>query len=77
MPSTPVACSPQATLNLIKHQQKPALIANRAEALEEFRTRNMESPLALDRLDKDRDRIFIHGGTNGIEITKWQVAEPL
>ena len=52
-----------------KAQRHGATLPNRAQALEEFRTRNMDSPLALDRLDKDRDRIFIHGGTNGIEIT--------
>jgi Na+/proline symporter len=77
MPSTPIACSPQAALNLVEHQQKPALIANRAKVLEKIRTRNMNSPLALDRLDKDRDRIFIHCGADGIEITKRQMAEPL
>ncbi len=77
MPSAPFTRSSQAALNLVEHQQKPSFITDRAEAFEKFRTRDMDAPLALDRLDKDRCRTSIHSGADGIEISKWQMAEPL
>ncbi len=64
------AGTPHPALDLIKHQQRLMLIAQRAQPFEEFRRCRRHATFTLNRLNHDRAGMVIHHRFHRMQIVK-------
>lgn len=65
----------ETALDFIEKQEHVPFFTDRAKAAQEIRRRRMYPPLALNRLDEDRDGIGVHRSPHSIEVAEWQMLE--
>ena len=72
----PLAGPAQAGLDLVEDQEHAPLVAELAQAGQVVGRRDVDPPLALDRLDQDGGRLVVEHAGDGVRSLKGTYAKP-